>query len=131
MRLPRLFILALALIGNSVEVCALSAVTLKSEQTYRGLVIQGERPEVISCMTAATSAIKNDGSYDRIRWSKDSTDVALTNEDVQSRQLVRTVRINALARVRAYSFFDNFEKVEINCTQANQSQPRVTISARN
>ena len=121
--------LSLILMSGNTSAYARSAVTTKTEQTYRGLIIQGERPEIVSCMTAATRAVKESSGFDRIRWNSNSTDTALMNEELQNDQLVRSVHITAAARVRAYSFFDNYEKVEISCNQVNQSMPRVTISS--
>ena len=68
----RLCVALIALIFTQQAYCAGSSVANKSVKIFKELIVEGERPEISSCLTAAIQSVKVNPVYSKINWEPKS-----------------------------------------------------------
>ncbi len=99
-----------------------------AQTRYRELIVQGERPELVSCLVAAEDSASKDQRFDAIRWELSVSRTAHMTESEAGGHLVRSVRVEGAARLRdSHSFFDSWQPVQIFCEQRDEATPTVRV----
>lgn len=103
-------------------------------QRYQALFAEQElfrkRPELLGCVDASRDYVQgsNAAIFNKLRFQPSSAQMGFVAEDLVGGKVTRTVRIQAEGRVRAYSFLENWETAEINCTFVSGESARVHLS---
>jgi hypothetical protein len=121
----RLCVALIALIFTQQAYCAGSSVANKSVKIFKELIVEGERPEISSCLTAAIQSVKVNPVYSKINWEPEMSIGAVVKEYLVSGSLVKETTLKALALVRDERLLhlDNWTNVTINCQQINEGKP--------
>ena len=106
-----------------------SPVSTRLGKVYKELIIQGERPEISSCMALAFKSTRENGPYQTITYAPDVLDNALVNEEVESGRLVKVVTTIALGEPRKSGFYlsNPLEQIKIICTQVDEGTPTLQL----
>lgn len=104
------------------------ALDRRTQMYFRELIIQGERPEIVSCLVAATAHVQEDPRFDAIRWQYGVSEKAYLNESESGPHLKRIVRFEGEARLReSTSILETWRAVEVLCDQLDEQAPRVRL----
>lgn len=104
---------------------------LRAEVLRRELYIAGERPELASCLAAASDEISRDPRFDLIRFEGDVPQVAHMTESESGGKLLRLVQFDGRARIReGHWFIDSYKTVEVFCDQRDEAPPTVRIEPK-
>lgn len=108
-----------------------SPVSTRINKVYKELVIQGERPEISSCMALGFKASRENGPYEQIYFSSNVQDSALVQEFLRDDHLVKMVTLLAEGQPRQRSFYvkNPLEKIEILCIQMDEGIPIVQFKS--
>jgi len=128
MKCVKTFILCVAsifLISTHQAYCAGSSVANKSVKIFKELIVEGERPEISSCLTAAIQSVKLNPVYSKINWEPEMSVSAVVKEYQVSDSLVKetTLKATALIRDERLLHLDSWTNVTINCQQINEGKP--------
>ncbi len=117
----------IALISQQT-LCAGSSVA-KSVKIFKALIVEGERPEISSCLTTALQSVKDSPAYDKINWEPEMSTSAVVREYQVAGALIKETTLKALALVRDQRVFhlDNWTRVTINCQQINEGKPVISF----
>lgn len=124
--LGRFLLLLLSLLIPLKQLQA-SPVSTRLNKVYKELVIQGERPEISSCMALGFKASRESGPYEQIYYSTNVQDSALVQEALRDGHLVKMVTLMAQGHLRQQSFYiqNPLEKIEVLCIQMDEGVPIV------
>jgi len=102
-----------------------SPVSTRLNKVYKELVIQGERPEISSCMALAFKSAHENGPYEQIYYPSDVQDFALVQEGIEDGHLVKVVTLYAQGQARKSGFYlgNPLKSIEIICTQMDEGIP--------
>lgn len=122
--ITRFLLLTLILLPASLTA---SPVSTRLNKVYKELLIQGERPEISSCMALAFRTARDGGPYEQIYYSTDAQDAALVQEGMVNGELTKIVIMSAKGQPRQQGFYvrNSLEKMEIVCTQIDEGVPTV------
>jgi hypothetical protein len=103
----------------------------KPNRVFRELVIQGERPEIVSCLLATLENVKHNKKYNEIIIPDDVSDMAIMHENVSNNGLIRTITFSTLAKDRASNplQLNTWSKVMVSCEQIEEALPNVTLAS--
>lgn len=104
-----------------------SSVANKNVKVFRELIIEGERPEISSCLTMAIQSVKSSPAYDKINWEPEMSAQAVVHEYQVSGAFIKEITLKAFALIRDERILhlDNWAKVEIHCQQINEGKPSI------
>ena len=102
-----------------------SPVSTRLNKVYKELVIQGERPEISSCMALAFKSAHESGPYEQIFYPSNVQDLALVQEGIEDGHLVKVVTLYAQGQSRKLGFYleNPLKNIEIICTQIDEGIP--------
>lgn len=108
-----------------------SPVSTRLNKVYKELVIQGERPEISSCMALAFKSARENGPYEQIYYAANVQDSALVQEDLHNGHLVKTVTLRAQGEPRQGGFYlkNSLEKIDVVCIQMDEGMPVVRFKS--
>jgi len=81
-----------------------TATTFRVSKDFRSLIIQGERPEIVACMTATSRYVKRSLDYQELRWLDSTSLSAIFNENENNGQLTRVISLQALVLLNTWRF---------------------------
>jgi hypothetical protein len=116
------------------ESSARGRVPTNYNQRYQALFAEQElfrkRPELLGCVYAARDYIdaSNDATFNKLRYQANNVEAGFVIEAGPLEKITRTVRISGEGRVRAYSFLENWEAAEVQCTFVSGEQPLVRLN---
>lgn len=115
-----------------ISLAAGSSVANKNIKIFKELIVEGERPEISSCLTVALQSVKIHPAYSKINWEPEMSASAVVKEYQLSGTLIKEISLNAMALVRDQSFLhlDKWTTVSINCQQINEGKPTLNIMNR-
>lgn len=108
-----------------------SPVGTRLNKVYKELVIQGERPEISSCMALALKSSRENGPYEQIFYSAQTQDIALAQEALTDGHLIKIVIVRAKGEPRQRGFYVNnpLQNIEIVCSQVDEGIPVVQFKS--
>lgn len=122
------------LVGGCISTQAFAGrVPTKYNDRYQTLYAEQElfrkRPELLGCVALAKDfAQTNSGSvFNKLRFNAKSVQTAYVLEGMQTGMPYQKVRIYGEGRVRAYSFFENWEPAVVNCNIPMEGTPRILL----
>ncbi|WP_114638398.1 hypothetical protein [Polynucleobacter necessarius] len=124
-------LLLVASLGCAFSQAWSSPVSTRLNKVYKELIIQGERPEVSSCMALAFKATRENAPYEQITYPADMQAAALVQERVEGDHLIKLVSMQAMGAPRKSGFYivNPPQKIEIYCTQMDEGIPVVSFKA--
>ena len=105
-----------------------TATTFRVSKDFKSLIIQGERPEIVACMTATSRYVKKSMDYKELRWLDSTSLSAIFNENENNGQLTRVISLQALALINTSNVFDSWTPIVIRCKQVNEGYPEVSLN---
>jgi hypothetical protein len=105
-----------------------TATTFRVSKDFRSLIIQGERPEIVACMTATSRYVKKSLDYKELRWLDSTSLSAVFNENENNGQLIRVISLQALALLNTSNVFDSWTPIVIRCKQVDEGYPEVNLN---
>jgi len=122
-------LLSVSLLFTQPLYAAGSSVANKSVKIFKELIVEGERPEISSCLTIAIQTVKNHPAYNKINWEPEMSVSAVVKEYQVSGSIIKETTLKALALARDDSLFhlDTWTKVTINCQQINEGKPSLSF----
>lgn len=105
-----------------------TATTFRVSKDFRSLIIQGERPEIVACMTATSRYVKRSLDYQELRWLDSTSLSAIFNENENNGQLTRVISLQALVLLNTSNVFDSWNPVVIRCKQVDEGYPEVNLN---
>jgi hypothetical protein len=127
MRVVSLSLIIFGLLNNAWS----APINFQVSKDFRGLIVEGERPEIVACMAATRRLIKNSTEYEDFRWPNNPSQSAILNEKENNGQLNRTVTMRAQVLPNVEAVFESWLPVEVRCQQVNEGYPKVTITILN
>jgi len=121
------------LIGFTTVNAFAGRVPTKYNDRYQTLYAEQElfrkRPELLGCVALARefAQTNSDSVFNKLRFTPKSVQSAYVVEDSQQGGAYQKVLIYGEGRVRAYSFFENWEPAVINCDVPMQGLPKITL----
>jgi hypothetical protein len=124
------FIFFVAFISGQNAYSAGSSTVNKGVKIFKELIVEGERPEISSCLTQAIQSVRLNSYYKRIAWEPDMSVSAVLKEYQLSGASVKEIQLYALALIRDESLFhlDNWTKISIQCQQVNEARPTLSFT---
>lgn len=123
----RLLLLVLS-IASLPSLAKSSATTAKPNPDFHELIAKGERPEIAACVVAALDYIRQDKSYDALRWSEQNLENANLRENDEGGEITRLVRFDAKVRSRGGLVFTRqWQPAELSCVQHQDTPPEVRL----
>jgi len=121
------------LVGLLATTAQGSPVGTRLDKVYKQFIIQGERPEISSCMAIAFKAVRENAPYEAITYPDDVQDSALVQEDFEGEHMVKLVTISAEGLPRKTGFYlsNTPEKIQIVCYQIDEGVPIVKFNQVN
>ena len=123
----------LLLLGLFTTQAFAGRVPTKYNDRYQSLYAEQElfrkRPELLGCVALARDfAQTNSGSvFNKLRFTPKSVQTAYVLEGTLQGVPYQKVRIYAEGRVRAYSFFENWEPAVVSCDVPLEGAPRIVL----
>lgn len=105
-----------------------TATTFRVSKDFKSLIIQGERPEIVACMTATSRYVKKSMDYKELRWLDSTSLSAIFNENENNGQLTRLISLQAQALLNTSNVFDSWTPVVIRCKQVDEGYPEVNLN---
>ena len=105
-----------------------TATTFRVSKDFKSLIIQGERPEIVACMTATSRYVKKSMDYKELRWLDSTSLSAIFNENENNGQLTRVISLQALALLNTSNVFDSWIPIVIRCKQVDEGYPEVNLN---
>ena len=102
--------------------------TFRVSKDFKSLIIQGERPEIVACMTATSRYVKKSLDYKELRWLDSTSLSAIFNENENNGQLTRVISLQALALLNTSNVFDSWIPIVIRCKQVDEGYPEVNLN---
>ena len=108
-------------------------VPTKYNDRYQALYAEQElfrkRPELLGCIALARDYAQSsgDGVFNKLRFTPKSVQTAFVAEGVRQGTAYQSVLIYGEGRVRAYSFFENWEPAVIRCDIPVQGASKVVL----
>lgn len=108
-------------------------VPTKYNERYQTLYAEQElfrkRPELLGCVNNAKDWVQtsNNSLFNKLRFTPKSAQTAYMVEGVQHGVAYQKVVLQGEGRLRAYSFFENWEPSVITCEQAQGGDPKVVL----
>lgn len=108
-------------------------VPTKYNERYQALYAEQElfrkRPELLGCVNNAKDAVQasSNSLFNKVRFTAKSVQTAYVVDGIQQGIAYQRVVIQSEGRLRAYSFFENWEPAVITCEQAFAGDPKVTM----
>lgn len=129
--------LRLIVVTFLISICMTEAyagrVPTKYNDRYQALYAEQEtfrkRPELLSCVAFAKDAAQNNANsvFNKLRFTQKSVQTGYVTEEVKEGVIYLTTRIFAEGRVKAYSFFENWEAAEIYCAIPEYAKPIIRL----
>ena len=105
-----------------------TATTFRVSKDFRSFIIQGERPEIVACMSATTRYVKKSFDYKELRWLDSTSLSAIFNENENNGQLTRLISLQALVLLNTSAVFQSWTPVLIRCKQLDEGYPEVNLN---
>lgn len=102
--------------------------TFHASKDFRSLIIQGERPEIVTCMIATRRFVKNTTEFEDLRWLNTLSQTALLNEKEVNGQLIRTIVLQAQVLPDSHEIFEIWKPVQVQCKQVDEGYPIINIT---
>ena len=108
-------------------------VPTKYNERYQALYAEQElfrkRPELLGCVNNAKDAVQasSNSLFNKVRFTAKSVQTAYVLDGIQQGIAYQRVVIQSEGRLRAYSFFENWESAVITCEQPVAGDPKVTL----
>jgi hypothetical protein len=102
-------------------------VSFQTSKDFRGLIVEGERPEIVACMTATRRFFKNSTEYEDYRWPSNPSQSAILNEKEVNGRLNRTITMRAQVLPNVEALFKSWLPVQVRCQQVNEGYPEVSV----
>lgn len=128
LRLIRFSLLSCLTIFSQIVWSGGTATTFRVSKDFKSLIIQGERPEIVACMTATSRYVKKSMDYKELRWLDSTSLSAIFNENENNGQLTRLISLQAQALLNTSNVFDSWTPVVIRCKQVDEGYPEVNLN---
>ena len=108
-------------------------VPTKYNERYQALYAEQElfrkRPELLGCVNNAKDAVQasSNSLFNKVRFTAKSVQTAYVVDGIQQGIAYQRVVIQSEGRLRAYSFFENWEPAVITYEQPVAGDPKVTL----
>jgi hypothetical protein len=108
-------------------------VPTKYNDRYQTLYVEQElfrkRPELLGCVALAKNFAQTnaDTVFNKLRFTPKSVQSAYVVEGIQQGGAYQKVVIYGEGRVRAYSFFENWEPAVVSCDIPMQGIPKIVL----
>jgi hypothetical protein len=126
-----LLLLATGVAGTTLA--AGSSVSKPAIKIFRGLIVEGERPEISACLTVALQEVRTATAWQALSWTQRMTDQAVLREAEAGPDRIRetTIRLMATPRQSAGLHLGSATPVRVRliCDQVNEGRPGVRILA--
>jgi hypothetical protein len=120
------------LVGGCISTQAFAGrVPTKYNDRYQTLYAEQElfrkRPELLGCVVLAKDFVQTNsaGVFNKLRFTAKSVQTAYVIAGAQTGMPYQKVRIYGEGRLRAYSFFENWEPAVVNCEIPMEGAPRI------
>lgn len=140
-RIPMTFrpihVAVLLLLGLLTTQAFAGRVPTKYNDRYQSLYTEQElfrkRPELLGCVSLAKDFAQTNSSslFNKLRFMPKSVQTAYVLEGTLQGVPYQKVRIYAEGRLKAYSFFENWEPAVINCDVPQEGVPRIILDMDN
>lgn len=127
-------LILLALVGGLLSVNAFAGrVPTKYNDRYQTLYADQElfrkRPELLGCVNDAKELAQASSStvFNKLRFTPKSVQSAYVVDALRQGVAYQKVVIHAEGRLKAYSFFENWEPAVITCVQPLVGDPQVSF----
>ena len=124
----RISVLLTLLLSASFTMGRGAPVTPQVAKDFKNFIVQGERPEIASCMAASLTLFKKNKSFKNFSWLEANSENAIMREKEVDGYLVRTIQMNARTILNDQAFFDSWTDVLIQCEQKDQAEPLVKVT---
>ena len=108
-------------------------VPTKYNERYQTLYAEQElfrkRPELLGCVNNAKDLVQasSNSLFNKLRFTTKSVQTAYVVDGIRQGVAYQKVVIQGEGRLRAYSFFENWELAVITCEQPVGGDPKVTL----
>jgi len=102
--------------------------TFRTSKDFRSHIVQGERPEIVTCMIASRHFAKHSSEFEDLRWLNDTSQSALLNEKEINGQLIRTIVLQAQVLPNIPAIFETWKPAQVQCQQVEEGYPKVKIT---
>ena len=108
-------------------------VPTKYNERYQTLYAEQElfrkRPELLGCVNNAKDLVQTSSNslFNKLRFTTKSVQTAYVVDGIRQGVASQKVVIQGEGRLRAYSFFENWEPAVITCEQPVGGDPKVTL----
>jgi len=108
-------------------------VPTKYNERYQTLYAEQElfrkRPELLGCVNNAKDLVQTSSNslFNKLRFTTKSVQTAYVVDGIRQGVASQKVVIQGEGRLRAYSFFENWELAVITCEQPVGGDPKVTL----
>lgn len=108
-------------------------VPTKYNERYQALYAEQElfrkRPELLGCVNNAKDLVQasSDSLFNKLRFTAQSVQTAYVVDGVRQGVAYQKVIIQGEGRLRAYSFFENWERAVVTCDQPLVGEPKVVL----
>lgn len=124
----------MAVISVLISMDALAGrVPTKYNERYQTLYAEQElfrkRPELLGCVNNAKDLVQasSNSLFNKLRYTTKSVQTAYVVDGILQGVAYQKVVIQGEGRLRAYSFFENWEPAVITCEQPVGGDPKVTL----
>lgn len=130
----KLHLVWMGAVGVLISADALAGrVPTKYNERYQVLYAEQElfrkRPELLGCVNNAKDAVQasSNNLFNKVRFTAKSVQTAYVVDGIQQGIAYQRVVIQSEGRLRAYSFFENWEPAVITCEQPVAGDHKVTL----
>lgn len=108
-------------------------VPTKYNERYQALYAEQElfrkRPELLGCVNNAKDLVQasSDSLFNKLRFTAQSVQTAYVVDGIRQGIAYQKVIIQGEGRLRAYSFFENWEPAIVTCDQPLGGEPKVVL----
>ena len=108
-------------------------VPTKYNERYQALYAEQElfrkRPELLGCVNNAKDLVQasSDSLFNKLRFTAQSVQTAYVVDGIRQGVAYQKVIIQGEGRLRAYSFFENWEPAIVTCDQPLGGEPKVVL----
>lgn len=121
-----IFLIALLMLMPSLGI-ARSGMARKQNKAFNQLIIQGERPEIASCVVKSIETLKKYKDGYRVPLDEGITERAILRETKSADHMMRTIEFNVNALTDQGSFLTRVESLHVICTQYDESNIEIKI----
>jgi hypothetical protein len=102
--------------------------TFHVSKDFRSLIVQGERPEIVTCMMATRFLVKHSSEFEDLRWLNTTSQTAVLNEKEINGLLFRTIMLQAQVLPDVSAIFETWKPAQVQCKQVDEGYPGVKIT---